>query len=151
MGRDLISSSVIVPYLRSYVQSLTATTLSSISAWPDLTRPLAPLAAGLRFQLPDASLNLIIRETALPSMAGIICRKHDKRTTTDQAMMQINDLHAVIGESPPLRHRVIKINNLSVTVQVGSHFRPNLWIFAREGCRREFSAFFCFPIIHPIL
>jgi hypothetical protein len=28
---------------------------------------------------------------------------------------------------------------LSITVQFGAHFRPNSWVFAREGCRREFS------------
>ena|ERR1700722_7647802 len=50
-------------------------------------------------------------------------------------------------ESLPLRHRVIKINNLSYASQPDSHFRPNFWIFARKGCRREFSTLFSFSII----
>ena len=59
-------------YLRSYVQFLTETILSSISAWPGLTRPLAPLAAGLRIQVPAPFLKRIMSVTALPSMLGII-------------------------------------------------------------------------------
>jgi len=50
-------------------------------------------------------------------------------------------------ESCSLRHRVLIINNLSFTFQTDSHFRPNFWIFARKGYRREFSAFFSFLII----
>jgi len=49
-------------------------------------------------------------------------------------------------ESRPGRHRVFRINNLSFTFQPGSHFRPNFWISARKGCRREFSACLSFPI-----